>query len=97
MKAYDRYRYSQLVPADDEAPVHFGIRPPVVIPANEDDKFHTVVEGDRIDLLAWKYYGNPHYGWIIAEANTVSRPWDLKPGMVLRIPAASTVEMNIVN
>lgn len=97
MKAWDRYRYSETVNADSEAPAHFGIRPPVTIPESEDDQFHTVVEGDRIDNLAWKYYGNPHYGWIIAEANSTPRPWDLKPGTVLRIPAPATVEMKIVN
>jgi len=97
MKPYDRYRYSPTVPADDEAPAHFGIRPPIEIPACEDDVFHMVTDADRIDALAWKYYRNPHYGWIIAEANNIACPWKLKTGMVLRIPAPSTVEMQIVD
>lgn len=97
MKAYDRYRYSQIIPTDADAPAHFGIRPPVQIPESDGDSYHTVTDGDRIDTLAWKYYKNPHYGWIIAEANDISRPWELKAGAVLRIPSPQTVEMNIVD
>ncbi len=96
MKEYDRYRYSNVVPADSETPEHYGIRRPVRIPDSDDDISHTVVDGDRLDALAWRYYRNPHLGWIIAEKNGISKMWKLRAGTVLRIPAAATVEMKIL-
>lgn len=49
---------------------------------------YTVKEGDRIDLLAWRFYRNPRKWWLIADANpAVLDPGDLlAPGRVLIIP-----------
>jgi len=30
---------------------------------------HQVIQGDRLDLLAFRYYGDPTKWWIIADAN----------------------------
>src|SRR6266542_1708341 len=39
---------------------------------------HTVHEGDRLDLLAFKYYGDPSRWWQISDANSeLSFPADL--------------------
>lgn len=48
---------------------------------------HLTVEGDRWDLLAWRYYGDPHlYEPIIAANPTVPiRPF-LASGVRLRVP-----------
>jgi len=48
---------------------------------------HLVVAGDRLDVLAQQYYGDPLLGWRIADANGALDPGDLadKPGDVLRI------------
>ena len=48
---------------------------------------YQVVEGDRIDNIAYQYYGDPTLWWRIADANP-SMMWfdDLTPGIVLRIP-----------
>jgi phage tail protein X len=45
--------------------------------------------GDRLDLLAYQYYGDATYWWMIAAANTNLRKDSLylEPGMQLRIPA----------
>lgn len=48
---------------------------------------HTVVDGDRMDSLAQRYFNNPLLWWYIADANPeVFYPDDLEPGTVLRIP-----------
>lgn len=49
---------------------------------------HTVVSGDRLDLLAERYYGDPLLAWRIADANGALDPAELTaaPGRVLRIP-----------
>jgi nucleoid-associated protein YgaU len=48
---------------------------------------HTVKSGDRLDLLAAKYLGDPLMYWLICDANGAIRPEQLleKPGTVLSI------------
>lgn len=61
---------------------------PEDVPTGEDIYVITV-EGDRLDKLAWDFYKNIDYWWIIAVANPeVSRDsLALMPGLQLRIPA----------
>ncbi len=48
---------------------------------------HTVRSGDRLDLLAAKYFGDPLMYWLICDANGAIRPDELveTPGATLRI------------
>ena len=48
---------------------------------------HTVHQGDRLDLIAAKYLGDPLMAWLICDANGAIRPHDLvvTPGRVLAI------------
>ena len=48
---------------------------------------HLVVAGDRPDLLAQFYYGDPLLAWRIADVNRAQDPAELveHPGRVLRI------------
>jgi hypothetical protein len=48
---------------------------------------HTVKQGDRLDLLAAKYLGDPLIFWLICDANGAIRPDQLleTPGRVLNI------------
>jgi nucleoid-associated protein YgaU len=48
---------------------------------------HRVIEGERLDQLAQRYYGDPLKYWLICDANDAVFPEDLMvPGRVLRIP-----------
>ena len=38
---------------------------------------HVVMQGDRLDLLAAKYLGDPLIFWVICDANGAMRPADL--------------------
>lgn len=49
-------------------------------------KTHVVRAGDRLDLLAEQYYGDPGYWPAIAHANGITRPRLLTPGMLLTVP-----------
>ena len=52
---------------------------------------HTVSAGDRLDLLAFRFYGDADRGWLIADANDELDPQDLlAPGRSLLIPANRT-------
>jgi nucleoid-associated protein YgaU len=48
---------------------------------------YTVHQGDRLDLIAAKYLGDPLMAWLICDANGAIRPQDLiaAPGRVLAI------------
>ncbi len=48
-------------------------------------KAHVVQPGDNIDLLANKYYGDPKSWRVIADANDLDNPMDLRVGRVLDI------------
>lgn len=63
------------------------IYPP--IPRNIDDIYVITSVGDRLEQLAYKYYGRVNYYWIIAEANGVGKgTMILEGGIQLRIPLA---------
>ena len=48
---------------------------------------HTVRQGDRLDLIAAKYLGDPLIFWLICDANGTIDPYDLvaTPGNSLNI------------
>jgi nucleoid-associated protein YgaU len=54
---------------------------------------YTVKQGDRLDLIAAKYLGDPLIFWLICDANGAMRPEDLveTPGTVLQITAPQGV------
>lgn len=49
-------------------------------------RLYTVQEGDRLDLIAYREYGDAREWRHIAEANRLFNPLELRPGMVLAIP-----------
>jgi hypothetical protein len=50
---------------------------------------YTTRSGDRLDLIAAKYLGDPLMAWLICDANGAMKPDDLTstPGTVLNITA----------
>ena len=59
------------------------------IPESDTDIYVITQHGDRLDLLANEYYGDPHLWWYIAKANNLKFN-NLEPEVQLRIP--STLE-----
>jgi hypothetical protein len=47
---------------------------------------HTLKEGESLDWLAAKEYGNANYWRYIAEVNHIDNPFHLKPGTVVALP-----------
>ena len=49
--------------------------------------YYTVVQGDTIDGIAYKQYGNAQLGWAIMDANPVYQSEiEVKAGDVIKIP-----------
>lgn len=58
------------------------------IPMSPDDSYVITVLGDRLDLLAFDFYGDVSFWWVIASANGLhGDSIYLEPGSQIRIPA----------
>lgn len=55
---------------------------------------HIMTAGDRLDLLAHKYFGDEEYWWVIALANRIHDPFSLTVGARLRIPTDARAILN---
>lgn len=50
---------------------YYGTAMPKTIAVDPTDPVVTVDGGDRLDNLAFKYYGNAQYWWVLAIANNI--------------------------
>lgn len=89
-------RYATCVLYVDGNEEFIGTRPRIDTSPRPDDVFHTVVEGERIDLIAYRYLGRAELWWVICDYNDIFFPLELESGMVLRIPSVEHVEMNLL-
>lgn len=69
------------------------------IPISSEDIFVITTVGDRLDLLAYTYYKNPEYWWIISMANNNVTKGSMfpQPGTQLRIPVNVNEVLRIFN
>jgi hypothetical protein len=60
------------------------------IPAAPQLAEHVVAPGDRLDLLAFRFFGDPEQFWRLCDANRALDPAELvaEPGRRLVVPAA---------
>jgi hypothetical protein len=66
-----------------------------IIRASDDDMYIISEAGDRLDLLANKYYGDQTKWWIIATANNINdATFYVQPGIQLRIPMDTNKILN---
>ena len=89
-----RYASAALYTGLDET--FLGTRQRVDTTPRPDDRFHTVIEGDRVDRLAARYLGRAELWWVICDYNDVFFPLELEVGAVLRIPSLEYVTMRLI-
>jgi hypothetical protein len=64
----------------------------------EDSQKHTWIEGDRLDLLASRYYEDPRHWWFILEANPrYMEENEIQNGDTLLIPPYGELRKIIVD
>ena len=56
------------------------------IPLHNDDRLYRTVVGDRLDNIAFSFYEDVTFWWIIAKANGIRGKMALEPGTLIRIP-----------
>jgi len=61
-------------------------RPRINYIPNLEDKYHTITEEDTWDILAFKFYGDSKYWWILVDANDIFNPFEMVVGEVIVIP-----------
>ena len=82
-----RYRFTKQRIDKDTGNRVYGTTIYPKIPLEDTDIFVHSIEGDRLELLAHKYYGDETLWWIIAKANSLRNgKFALKAGQQLRIP-----------
>lgn len=69
------------------------------IPLSENDIYVLTGDGDRLDLLADQFYGDPNLWWVISSANgnLNQSSLHLPLGTQLRIPSNPGQAINLLN
>ena len=62
-------RYDQTNKIYDKRKSYYGTTYYAEIPERNDDVHLIAQHGDRCDLLAQQFYGNPHLWWFVARVN----------------------------
>lgn len=66
------------------------------LPIRPDDETYVVQTGDRIDKIAFRFYGDPVLWWVIAVANDLEDiPTELSENQTLRIPSRAFVSQKL--
>ena len=61
------------------------------ISLSDQDKFTFPIDGERLDNVAFRYYGDASLWWVIAEANNLGKGRTiLNPNFQIRIPGNIT-------
>jgi nucleoid-associated protein YgaU len=89
-----RLRFADLATVDG---VEFWDLPEYpAIESRNDDIQYQVSDGDRIDSLATKFYGDPTLWWVIAVANDLDLiPSNLVPAATITIPSPTWVSAQL--
>jgi hypothetical protein len=89
-------RYATCVLYVDGDQEFIGTRLRIDTSPRPDDVFHTVVEGDRVDLIAYRYLDRAELWWLVCDYNDILFPLELPVGQILRIPSSDRVQMRIL-
>jgi hypothetical protein len=82
-----RYIYASNLTTPDTKRKYLGSVIYPKIKASNDDMYIVSEGGDRLDILALKYYNDQNLWWIIAIANNLNdASYSIENGIQLRIP-----------
>lgn len=91
MEKTSRHRFAIKYRDQTDGVLYRGTRPNMEFKSKDTDVFHVIAEGERLDLLAYRYYSDSALWWVIADANDIKNPLRIEVGKRLRIPSKSTV------
>lgn len=83
-----RYQYSTTLTNKYTKKKYLGSVLYPKIKPNDNDLYIISQQGDRLDILADKYYNDSSFWWIIAVANNLNdASLSIEPGTQMRIPS----------
>jgi len=83
-----RYIHTRVIKDKDTKESYLETTIYPTIKPNDNDMYIISDQGDRLDLLAKKYYNDPGMWWIIASANHLNDAnFFVEAGLQLRIPS----------
>ena len=90
-----RYTYNEVLKVKETKKIYLESTIYPKIKPNDNDLYIISEQGDRLDLLANKYYSDPTLWWIIATANNINdATFYVEPGVQLRIPSDTNTILN---
>jgi hypothetical protein len=92
-----RYTYSKILKTNETKKQYLESTLYPQIKPTDDDIYVITTSTDRLDLLAFEYYGDKNLWWIIAVANNLNdATLYVKAGTQLRLPGSvSTIISNL--
>ena len=93
-----RYDNKTILKTPDGTPYYKGKQYPN-IPLSENDVYVITTVGDRLDSLAYSYYRDVNYWWVISAANNNATKGSMFPipGTQLRIPTDLNNVLDLFN
>jgi nucleoid-associated protein YgaU len=92
-----RYTYTNIIRESDTNKSYMESTIYPKIKADDNDFYVISEAGDRLDILAKKYYNNPALWWVIAVANNLNDAnFFVEEGMQLRIPNDTAKILNLL-
>ena len=90
-EANSRYRLTPITTSNGEY-VYELFRKPDMSVESEEDMYHVVQVGEanRLDLIAYQYYNDARYWWLLASANNMIDPFVLVVGSTIRVPSLNS-------
>lgn len=89
----NRYDIANTLKTDTGKRYYSTTLPPTV-DKTDTDIYIITAYGDRLDLIAYDYYGDASKWWVIASANPSAFSYNgslaVEPGLQLRVPLSST-------
>jgi nucleoid-associated protein YgaU len=83
---YESLARTPVIVTDAEGRLHAALRTRFIA-GTLASYCHTVSANERLDLLAFHFYGDPTRFWLIADANPFMDPEDLlEPGLQIFVP-----------
>ena len=91
----NRYLYTKTIKQEDTNKSYMASTIYPRVKANDNDFYIISEAGDRLDLLAKKYYNDTSMWWVIAIANNLNDAnFFVKEGLQLRIPSDTSTILN---
>lgn len=74
---------------------YFGVRKFIAIEKDATDIYYIFRQNDRLENVAYKYYGSVDYWWVLADINNIANPLEIEAGTSLRIVSLARIEQAI--